>query len=70
MPLSVGDHVALDVFHMLRVSSEGVHYDCLILAVEVLSGYNITFPMTLSGLTGVRAATRMFTECVMLSGIP
>ena len=37
--LSVGDHVALDVFHMLRVRSEGVYCDCLILAVDVLSGY-------------------------------
>ena len=62
VPLSVGDHVALDVFHMLRVSSEGVYYDCLILAVDVLSGYTMTVPMTLSGLTGTKAAKRMFTE--------
>ena len=26
VPLSVGDHVALDVFHMPRVRSEGVYY--------------------------------------------
>ena len=39
--LSVGDHVALDVFRMLRVRSEGVYYDCLILAVDLLSGYTM-----------------------------
>ena len=69
VPLSVGDHVALDVFHMLPVRSEGVYYDCLILAVDVLSGYTMTFPMTRSGLTGAKAAKRMFTEWVKVLGI-
>ena len=55
---------------MLRVRSEGVYYDCLILAVDFLSGYTMTFPMTLSGLTGAKAAKRMFTEWVRVFGIP
>ena len=70
VPFSVGDQVALDVFHMLCVRSEEVYYDCLILAVDVLSGYTMTFPMTLSGLTGAKAAKRMFREWVKVFGIP
>ena len=37
VPSSVGDNVALDVFQMQRVRSEGIYYDGLILAVDVLS---------------------------------
>jgi len=70
VPMSVGDHVAIDVFHMTRVRSEGVYYDCLILVVDVLSGYTMTFPMTLSGLTGAKAAKKMFTEWVKIFGVP
>ena len=70
VPFSVGDHVALDWFHMLRVRSEGVYCDCLILAVDVLSGHTMTFPMTLSGLTGAKAAKRMLKEWVKVFGIP
>ena len=58
MPLSVGDHLAQDVFHMLRVRSEGISYDCLILAVDALSGYSMTFPITLSVLKGAKARKR------------
>ena len=70
VPLSVGDHVALDVCHTLRVRSEGAYYDCLILAVDVLGGYTMTFPMTLPGPTGTKAAKRMFTGWVKVFGVP
>jgi len=70
VPLSVGDHIAIDVFYMAKVKSEGVLYDCLTLAVDVLSGYAMAFPMTLSGLTGAKVAKRMFTDWVKVFGIP
>ena len=54
--------MALDVFQMLRVRSEGIHYDGFILAVDVLSSYTMAFPVTMSGLTGAKAAKKMFSE--------
>ena len=48
VPSSAGDHVAMDVFRMLRVRSEGIHYDGFILAVDVLSSYTVPFPVTMS----------------------
>ena len=62
VPSSVGDHVALDVFQMLRVRRDRIHYDGFILAVDVLSGYTMAFPVTMSCLTGAKAAKKMFTE--------
>ena len=41
-----------------------------ILAVDVLSGYTMAFPVTMSGLTGAKAAKKIFTEWVKLFGIP
>ena len=70
VPWSVGDHVALDVFQMLRVRSEGIHYDGFILAVDVLSSYTMAFPVTMSGLTGAKAAKKMFSEWVRMFGMP
>ena len=62
VPSSVGDHVALDVFQMLHVRSEGINYDGFILAVDVWSSYSMAFPVTMSGLTGAKAAKKMFSE--------
>ena len=36
----------------------------------VLSSYTMAFPVTMSGLTGAKAAKKMFTECENFFGIP
>ena len=38
--------------------------------MEVLSSYTMAFPVTMSGLTGAKAARKMFTEWVKMFGLP
>ena len=65
IPEKIMDSVALDIFSMPPLLSEGKSYDCFVLCVDILSGWMVAIPESKAGLTGEKVALKC-----LRTGIP
>ena len=56
IPTRLGDSVAMDIFMMTSTVWEGNTYDCFVLIVDRHSGFTLTEPERLKGLTPTKVA--------------
>jgi len=70
IPCSLGDSMAIDVFHMPKVVQDGKAYDCFILAVDRHSGFTVVEPALELGLTSVDVAKLIFPKWIEIFGVP
>jgi hypothetical protein len=72
VPQHIGDSVAVDLGYMPPVTYEGVKYDCMVLAVDRLSGWTIAVPTSRKGgkVSAKAVAKLVLPAWVEMFGVP
>ena len=70
IPAYLGESIALDVFYLPKVLYHGTRFDCMVLAVDRLSGWVVAVPATRQGLQARTVAEEMLQRWWQPFGIP
>ena len=70
VPARLGESIALDVFNFPAVVHRGERFDCMVVAVDRLSGWTVAVPASRKGLQAQRVAEEMWEKWWQPFGIP
>ena len=70
VPAKLGDSIALDIFSLPQVMYRGDRFDCIVLAVDRLSGWIVAIPAAKKGLQAKTVAEEMWQRWWQPFGIP
>ena len=70
MPARLGESIALDIFNLPAVVRHGERFDCMVVAVDRLSGWTVAIPACRKGLQAKKVAEDMWERWWLPFGIP
>jgi len=70
IPARLGESIALDIFNLPSVVHHGERHDCMVVAVDRLSGWTVAIPACRKGLQAKKVAQEMWERWWQPFGIP
>ena len=70
VPARLGESIALDIFNLPSVVRHGERHDCMVVAVDRLSGWTVAIPACRKGLQAKKVAQEMWERWWLPFGIP